>query len=143
MNFGKDMCNKACCYVTCKCRSKFSVNAHLDENVKALFLLCPDMPPSLIDLELMPICILHRAEPKEGDKEYKKGSQEGSWPFHGWPVPTSQKCTVCCLLNKSSVCLSCSWAINSLLFWILATMRWEWRNPSCFSMISLSFQIFI
>ena len=36
LNYGKDMHNRACCYVTCNCQSKLSVHAYLNEYVKAL-----------------------------------------------------------------------------------------------------------
>ena len=38
--------------------------------------MCPDTPPSLIGFECMLICILHRAEPREEDRKYKKESQD-------------------------------------------------------------------
>ena len=36
LNYGKDMYNRACCYVTCNCQSKLSVHACLNKYVKAL-----------------------------------------------------------------------------------------------------------
>ena len=63
--YGKDLCNRAYCYVTCNCQSKLSVHAHLDEYAKALFCMYLDMPLSLISLRCMTICILHRAETRE------------------------------------------------------------------------------
>ena len=49
--------------------------------------MCPDTPPSQTGLKCMLICILHRAEPRDGDRKYKKESQETlpliwSWPTH-------------------------------------------------------------
>ena len=99
------MHNNACCFATA------NQNSHVDEYVTAPFRMCPDMPPSLIGLECMPICILHRAEPR-GEDGVKKGSQAGSWPLlQCQPTLMSWECTICCLFNKISVCLSCNQSV--------------------------------
>ena len=36
LDYGKDMHNRTCCYVTCSCQSKLSVHTWLDEYVKTL-----------------------------------------------------------------------------------------------------------
>jgi len=43
--------------------------------------MCPDMPLSLTGLMHMLLCILQREVPRGEDREYIKGSQEGSWPL--------------------------------------------------------------
>ena len=151
MNYGKDMHNRACFHVTCNRESKLLIHALLDE-FNSPILHVPRHSPfpqgqggayapwpwayaclhSIFWLVVGTSPILHRTEPRRGDKKYKKGSQEGLWPLlWDWPAPMSWECTICCLFNESSVYLSHSWAVTSQLFRILAPMRQELRNPSC------------
>ena len=108
------MHNRAWCYVTCNCQLKVWVYTHLDEYVKALFCMCPDIPPFLTSLEHTPICILFpdwwwaqapfcTGQNHKETGSVKRGSQEGSWPLLWcWPASTSQESTIHCLFNKSS-----------------------------------------
>lgn len=91
-----------------------SVHSRLDECVKALFCMGPDMPPSLIGLEGTAICIpspdwwlvpalLHRAEPRDIKREAKPSL---ALSFGGGPFSRLGS-VLSCLFNKSSVCLCC------------------------------------
>ena len=134
-------------------QSKLSVHAHLDGYVKALFSMCPDTPPSLSGLEHVCICIpfpdwwwvqalFCTGQDQEGEMEHKKGSKERSLPLlQGRLTPLCQECTIPCLLNKRSVCLSCNWAVTS--FESLLQQDRSWEILPAWVVIRSSFQIFV
>ena len=125
LNYGKDMHNRAYCYITCNYQSDLSIcpcTAFPDWWwVQALFCTGQD---------------------QEGEMEHKKGSKERSLPLlQGRLTPLCQECTIPCLLNKRSVCLSCNWAVTS--FESLLQQDRSWEILPAWVVIRSSFQIFV
>ena len=84
--------------------SKLSVHPQLDEYVKTLFHVCPDMSP--YPTEHTPICILHRAEPRGGEEETESIKREAKRDRgHSFVLSA---------VYKRSICLNCKVKVKSL-----------------------------
>lgn len=122
LNYGKNMCNRACCYITCNCKSKLSPrwickSPILHQPKHTPF---PDWPWAYTHL--------HFAQVRTRRREYIREAKQDKATPSGLVAPMSQECTLCCLI-KRFVGLSCNWAVTSLLFQIL--VMWDRTQKAC------------
>ena len=133
-------------------QSKLSVHAHLDGYVKALFSMCPDIPPSLSGLEHVCICIpfpgwwwvqalfcTGQSQEEETGSIQREAKRDGSHSLGTGPLPHLRNVLSAVRLIK----VLSSWAITSLSLWILATMRQDQEILPAWIVVSPSFQIFV